>query len=78
MEVIEMSAYKDKLMEDDLRTWGMVEDAMKDSEFLEEAKEKVDRLMIQGVITLPLDCDNWKEFEEAMSELWYEINTRHF
>ena len=73
-----MSKYKDKLMEDDLRTWGMVEDAMKDSEFLEEAKEKVDRLMIQGVIGLPLDCDNWKEFEEAMSELWYEINTRHF
>ena len=27
-----MSKYKDKLMEDDLRTWGMVEDAMKDSE----------------------------------------------
>ena len=73
-----MSKYKDKLMEDDLRTWGMVEDAMKDSEFLEEAKEKVDRLMIQGVIALPLDCDNWNEFEEAMSELWYEINTRHF
>ena len=73
-----MSKYKDKLMEDDLRTWGMVEDAMKDSEFLEEAKEKVDRLMIQGVISLPLDCDNWKEFEEGMSELWYEINTRHF
>ena len=31
-----MSKYKDKLMiRLNLRTWGMVEDAMKDSEFLE-------------------------------------------
>ena len=72
-----MSKYKDKLMEDDLRTWGMVEDAMKDSEFLDEAKEKVDRLMIQGVIALPLDCDNWHELIDQMYEHWHEMWSKY-
>ena len=73
-----MSKTKENIMEQDDKTWGIIEDTMKESESLSEAIAKVDRLMIQGVIALPLDCDNWHELEEAMSELWYEINTRHF
>jgi len=40
-----MSKYKDK-------TWNIIEDIMKESESLSDAIDRVDRLMIQGVISI--------------------------
>ena len=61
-----MSKTKKNIMEQDDKTWSIIEDTMKESESLSEAIAKVDRLMIQGVIALPLDCDNWHELIDQM------------
>ena len=68
-----MSKTKKNIMEQDDKTWNIIEDTMKESESLSEAIQKVDRLMIQGVIALPLDCDNWYELIDQMREHWQDL-----
>ena len=72
-----MSKTKKNIMEQDDKTWGIIEDTMKESESLSEAIAKVDRLMIQGVIALPLDCDNWHELIDQMYEHWHEMWSKY-
>ena len=50
------------------KTWNIIEHTMKESESLSDAIEKVDRLMIQGVIALPKDCNNWYELIDKMKD----------
>ena len=58
-------------------TWNIIEDIMKESESLSDAIKKVDRLMIQGVIALPLDCDNWHELIDQMYEHCHEMWSKY-
>tara|TARA_R100001163_G_scaffold18973_1_gene16761 strand:+ start:146 stop:376 length:231 start_codon:yes stop_codon:yes gene_type:complete len=55
------------------KTWNIIEHTMKESESLSDAIKKVDRLMIQGVIALPKDCNNWYELIDKMKEEWHDL-----
>ena len=46
-----MGKVKQEIMEQDIKTWNIIEEQMKESESLSEAIDRVDRLMIQGVIS---------------------------
>ena len=72
-----MGKVKQEIMEQDIKTWNIIEEHMKESESLSEAIDRVDRLMIQGVIALPLDCDNWHELIDQMYEHWHEMWSKY-
>ncbi len=72
-----MGKVKQEIMEQDIKTWNIIEEQMKESESLSEAIDRVDRLMIQGVIALPLDCDNWHELIDQMYEHWHEMWSKY-
>ena len=72
-----MGKVKQELMEQDIKTWNIIEEQMKESESLSEAIDRVDRLMIQGVISIPLDCDNWHELIDQMYEHWHEMWSKY-
>tara|TARA_A100001201_G_scaffold141886_2_gene138526 strand:- start:21 stop:257 length:237 start_codon:yes stop_codon:yes gene_type:complete len=72
-----MGKVKQEIMEQDIKTWNIIEEQMKESESLSEAIDRVDRLMIQGVISIPLDCDSWEELTEQMHEHWQELWSKY-
>tara|TARA_R100000781_G_scaffold113925_2_gene83501 strand:+ start:279 stop:512 length:234 start_codon:yes stop_codon:yes gene_type:complete len=72
-----MGKVKQEIMEQDIKTWNIIEEQMKESESLSEAIDRVDRLMIQGVIALPLDCDTWHELIDQMYEHWHEMWSKY-
>jgi len=72
-----MGKVKQEIMEQDIKTWNIIEEQMKESESLSEAIDRVDRLMIQGVISIPLDCDNWHELIDQMYEHWHEMWSKY-
>ena len=68
-----MSKTKENIMEQDDKTWDIIEDTMKESESLSDAIKKVDRLMIQGIIALPKGCNSWYELIDKMKEEWHDL-----
>jgi hypothetical protein len=63
-----MSKTKEALMEKSNKDWNLIEEKMCESSSIEEAIYKVNQILEEGKIDLPLECDNADEFIEVVRD----------
>ena len=63
-----MSKTKEALMEKASKDWNLIEEKMCESSTIEEAIYKVNQILEEGKIDLPLECDNADEFIEVVRD----------
>jgi len=68
-----MSKTKEALMEKSNKDWNLIEEKMCESSSIEEAIYKVNQILEEGKIDLPLECDNADEFIEVVRDEWVDF-----
>jgi len=68
-----MSKTKEALMEKANKDWNLIEEKMCESSTIEEAIYKVNQILEEGKIDLPLECDNADEFIEVVRDEWVDF-----
>lgn len=61
-----MSKTKEALMEKANKDWNLIEEKMCESSTIEEAIYKVNQILEEGKIDLPLECDNADELADVV------------
>tara|TARA_R100000951_G_scaffold79415_1_gene67379 strand:- start:49 stop:282 length:234 start_codon:yes stop_codon:yes gene_type:complete len=65
-----MSKTKEALMEKANKDWNIIEEKMCESSTIEEAIYKVNQILEEGKIDLPLECDNADELADVVRDEW--------
>ena len=65
-----MSKTKEALMEKANKDWNLIEEKMCESSTIEEAIYKVNQILEEGKIDLPLECDNADELADVVRDEW--------
>ena len=68
-----MSKTKEALMEKSNKDWNLIEEKMCESSSIEDAIYKVNQILEEGKIDLPLECDNADEFIEVVRDEWVDF-----
>ena len=72
-----MSRYKDYLMEKSSKDWRLIEEKMCESSSEDEAIYKVNQMLEEGKIDLPLECDNADELADVVRDEWADCWSGH-
>jgi len=72
-----MSKTKEALMEKASKDWNLIEEKMCESSTIEEAIYKVNQILEEGKIDLPLECDNADELAEVVRDEWADCWSGH-
>ena len=67
-----MSKTKEALMEKANKDWNLIEEKMCESSTIEEAIYKVNQILEEGKIDLPLECDNADELADVVRDEWVD------
>jgi len=65
-----MSKTKEARMEKANKDWNLIEEKMCESSTIEEAIYKVNQILEEGKIDLPLECDNADELADVVRDEW--------
>jgi hypothetical protein len=68
-----MSKTKEALMEKANKDWNLIKEKICESSTIEEAIYKVNQILEEGKIDLPLECDNADEFIEVVRDEWVDF-----
>jgi len=72
-----MSKTKEALMEKSNKDWNLIEEKMCESSTIEEAIYKVNQILEEGKIDLPLECDNADELADVVRDEWADCWSGH-
>tara|TARA_R110000822_G_scaffold23088_1_gene71626 strand:- start:285 stop:518 length:234 start_codon:yes stop_codon:yes gene_type:complete len=72
-----MSKTKEALMEKSNKDWNLIEEKMCESSSIEEAIYKVNQILEEGKIDLPLECDNADELSDVVRDEWADCWSGH-
>ncbi len=72
-----MSKTKEALMEKANKDWNLIEEKMCESSSIEEAIYKVNQILEEGKIDLPLECDNADELADVVRDEWADCWSGH-
>ena len=72
-----MSKTKEALMEKSSKDWRLIEEKMCESSSIEEAIYKVNQILEEGKIDLPLECDNADELADVVRDEWADCWSGH-
>tara|TARA_R110002073_G_scaffold315202_1_gene487709 strand:- start:1418 stop:1651 length:234 start_codon:yes stop_codon:yes gene_type:complete len=72
-----MSKTKEALMEKANKDWNLIEEKMCESSTIEEAIYKVNQILEEGKIDLPLECDNADELADVVRDEWADCWSGH-
>ena len=72
-----MSKTKEALMEKASKDWNLIEEKMCESSTIEEAIYKVNQILEEGKIDLPLECDNADELADVVRDEWADCWSGH-
>ena len=72
-----MSRYKDYLMEKSSKDWRLIEEKMCESSSEDEAIYKVNQMLEEGKIDLPLECNNADELADVVRDEWADCWSGH-
>lgn len=72
-----MSRYKDYLMEKSNKDWNLIQEKMCESSSTEEAIYKVNKILEEGKIDLPLECDTADELADVVRDEWADCWSGH-
>ena len=72
-----MSKTKEALMEKANKDWNLIEEKMCESSTIDEAIYKVNQILEEGKIDLPLECDNADELADVVRDEWADCWSGH-
>ena len=72
-----MSKTKEALMEKSTKDWRLIEEKMCESSSEDEAIYKVNQMLEEGKIDLPLECDNADELADVVRDEWADCWSGH-
>jgi len=72
-----MSKTKEALMEKSSKDWRLIEEKMCESSSEDEAIYKVNQMLEEGKIDLPLECDNADELADVVRDEWADCWSGH-
>ena len=72
-----MSKTKEALMEKSNKDWRLIEEKMCESSSEDEAIYKVNQMLEEGKIDLPLECDNADELADVVRDEWSDCWSGH-
>ena len=72
-----MSKTKEALMEKSNKDWNLIEEKMCESSSIEEAIYKVNQILEEGKIDLPVECDNVDELADVVRDEWADCWSGH-
>ena len=64
-------------MEKSNKDWNLIEEKMCESSTIEEAIYKVNQILEEGKIDLPLECDNADELADVVRDEWADCWSGH-
>jgi len=68
-----MSKTKEALMKKASKDWNLIKEKIRESSTIEEAIYKINQILEEGKIDLPLECDNADEFIEVVRDEWVDF-----